>query len=196
MIRTIVSRRPPRGISLVELLMAMGGICVVITTTAMLLHGVMRAQSESRHFFDDERTSARLARRFRADVHAAERIADGSAGVITTLELPGGESIEYRLADDSRGIQRRLLASGDPLPTARDDYPFAGPCAAVVSVAGPLLVLEIGAEGGDGTLAAPGTVAPPRTPTEARRKPPALVVEAILGRDLRFRSTDAGKESP
>ena len=72
---TISGRLPPRGISLVELLMAMGGVSLVLTSSAMLLHGVMRAQSESRRFFDDERTSARLARQFRVDVHAAAQVA-------------------------------------------------------------------------------------------------------------------------
>ena len=200
----ISGRRPPRGISLVELLMAMGGVSLVITSSAMLLHGVMRAQSESRRFFDDERTSARLARQFRADVHAAAQVAAQVAAQIeapagdrlVAFTLPDGGTIEYRHTADRRQIQRRLLAPGNPTPTGREDYSLAGPCAAVVTVAEKQIHLELGTEGADGELAPPGVVRPPRTPAEAKRKPPALVVEAVLGRDLRFLPARDGEARP
>ena len=200
MTRPISGRRPPRGISLVELLMAMGGVSLVITSSAMLLHGVMRAQSESRRFFDDERTSARLARQFRADVHAAAQVAaqiEAPAGErLVAFTLPDGGTIEYRHTADRRQIQRRLLAPGNPTPTGREDYALAGPCAAVVTVAEKQIHLELGAEGADGELAPPGVVRPPRSPAEAKRKPPALVVEAVLGRDLRFLPARDGEARP
>ena len=200
----ISGRRPPRGISLVELLMAMGGVSLVITSSAMLLHGVMRAQSESRRFFEDERTSARLARQFRADVHAAAQVAAQVAAQIeapagkrlVAFTLPDGGTIEYRHTADRRQIQRRLLAPGNPTPTGREDYSLAGPCAAVVTVAEKQIHLELGTEGADGELAPPGVVRPPRTPAEAKRKPPALVVEAVLGRDLRFLPARDGEARP
>lgn len=198
--RPISGRRPPRGISLVELLMAMGGVSLVITSSAMLLHGVMRAQSESRRFFEDERTSARLARQFRADVHAAAQVAaqiEAPAGErLVAFTLPDGHTIEYRHTADRRQIQRRLLAPGNPTPTGREDYALAGPCAAVVTVAEQQIQLELGAEGADGELSPPGVVRPPRTPAEAKRKPPALVVEAVLGRDLRFLPARDGEARP
>ncbi len=200
MTRPISGRRPPRGISLIELLMAMGGVSLVITSSAMLLHGVMRAQSESRRFFDDERTSARLARQFRADVHAAAQVAaqiEAPAGErLVAFTLPDGGTIEYRHTADRRQIQRRLLAPGNPTPTGREDYALAGPCAAVVTVAEKQIHLELGAEGADGELAPPGVVRPPRSPAEAKRKPPALVVEAVLGRDLRVLPARDGEARP
>ncbi len=196
MTRPISGRRPPRGISLVELLMAMGGVSLVITSSAMLLHGVMRAQSESRRFFDDERTSARLARQFRADVHAAAQVAAPAGERLVAFTLPDGQTIEYRHTADRCQIQRRLLAPGNPTPTGREDYSLAGPCAAVVTVAEKQIHLELGAEGADGELAPPGVVLPPRTPAEAKRKPPALVVEAVLGRDLRFLPARDGEAQP
>ena len=192
----ISSSRLPRGISLIELLMAMGGVSLVITSSAMLLHGVMRAQSESRRFFDDERTSARLARVFRADVHAAAQVAAPAGERLVAFTLPDGHTIEYRHTADRRQIQRRLLAPGNPTPTGREDYSLAGPCAAVVTVAEKQIHLELGAEGADGALAPPGVVQPPRTPAEAKRKPPALVVEAVLGRDLRFLPARDGEARP
>ena len=192
----ISSRRLPRGISLVELLMAMGGVSLVITSSAMLLHGVMRAQSESRRFFEDERTSARLARVFRADVHAAAQVGAAGGERLVAFTLPDGGTIEYRHSADHRQIQRRLLAPGNEAPVAREDYLLAGPCAAVVTVAERQIALELGAEGADGALAPPGVVRPPRTPAEAKRKPPALVVEAILGRDLRFLPARDGEARP
>lgn len=204
MTRPISGRRPPRGISLVELLMAMGGVSLVITSSAMLLHGVMRAQSESRRFFDDERTTARLARQFRADVHAAAQVAAQVAAQIeapagdrlVAFTLPDGGTIEYRHTADRRQIERRLLAPGNPTPTGREDYSLAGPCAAVVTVAEKQIHLELGTEGADGELVPPGVVRPPRTPAEAKRKPPALVVEAVLGRDLRFLPGRDGEARP
>jgi hypothetical protein len=196
----ISGRRPPRGISLVELLMAMGGVSLVITSSAMLLHGVMRAQSESRRFFDDERASARLARQFRADVHAAAQVgaqvAVPAGDRLVAFTLPDGGTIEYRHTADHRQIERRLLAPGNPTPTGREDYSLAGPCAAVVTVAEQQITLELGPEGIDGKLASPGTVLPPRSPAEAKRKPPALVVEAVLGQDLRFLPARDGEARP
>ena len=200
----ISGRRPPRGISLVELLMAMGGVSLVITSSAMLLHGVMRAQSESRRFFDDERTSARLARQFRADVHAAAQVgaqvgaqvAAPAGDRLVAFTLPDGGTIEYRHSVDHRQIERHLLAPGTEAPGAREDYSLAGPCAAVVTMAERQIALELGPEGIDGKLASPGTVPPPRSPAEAKRKPPALVVEAVLGRDLRFLPARDGEARP
>ena len=193
-------RRSPRGVSLIELLMAMGGVSLVITSSAMLLHGVMRAESMSRRFFDDERTSARLARQFRADVHAAARVATQVAGPdgerLVAFTLPDGHTIEYRHAADHRQIQRRLLAPGNPEPTGREDYSFATVSAAVVTVTERQIALELGAEEIDGTLASPDDVPPPRSASEAKRKPPALVVEADLGRDLRFLPPRDGEERP
>ena len=196
MTRPIFGRRSLRGISLVELLMAMGGVSLVITSSAMLLHGVMRAQSESRRFFDDERTSARLARVFRADVHAAAQVAAAAGERLVAFTLPDGGTIEYRHSADHRQIQRRLLAPGNVAPVAREDYLLAGPCAAIVTVAQQQIHLELGAEGADGALAPPGVVRPPRSPAEAKRKPPALVVEAVLGRDLRFLPARDGEARP
>lgn len=200
MTRPIFGRRSLRGISLVELLMAMGGVSLVITSSAMLLHGVMRAQSESRRFFDDERTSARLARQFRADVHAAAQVAapiEAPAGErLVAFTLPAGGTIEYRHTADRRQIERRLLAPGNPTPVAREDYSLAGRCAAVVTVAERQIALELGPEGIDGALAPPGVVRPPLSPAEAKRKPPALVVEAVLGRDLRFLPARDGEARP
>ena len=196
MTRPIFGRRSLRGISLVELLMAMGGVSLVITSSAMLLHGVMRAQSESRRFFDDERTSARLARVFRADVHAAAQVAAPAGERLVAFTLPDGGTIEYRHSADHRQIERRLLTPGNEAPVAREDYSLAGPCAAVVTVAERQIHLELGAEGADGALAPPGVVRPPRTPAEAKRKPPALVVEAVLGRDLRFLPARDGEARP
>ena len=196
MTRPIFGRRSLRGISLVELLMAMGGVSLVITSSAMLLHGVMRAQSESRRFFDDERTSARLARVFRADVHAAAQVAAPAGERLVAFTLPDGGTIEYRHSADHRQIERRLLTPGNEAPVAREDYSLAGPCAAVVTVAERQIHLELGAEGADGALAPPGVVRPPRTPAEAKRKPPALVVEAVLSRDLRFLPARDGEARP
>jgi hypothetical protein len=65
-----------------------------------------------------------------------------------------------------------------------------------VTVTPKQIVLELGPEGIDGKVASAGTVPPPRSPAEAKRKPPALVVEAVLGRDLRFLPARDGEARP
>jgi len=196
-------RRGRRGISLVELLVAMAGVSVVVTTTAMLLHGGMRAQSEARRFLDEERGSARLARAFRADIHAAiaasaggRPAGDGPAadGGLVSLRLPDGGRIDYRLRPDSPLIERRRHAADGSPVGPREDYAFAGPVAATVTVDGDAVRLEIGAPDGSGGILAPGTALPPRTSGEARRRPPALVVVARIGHDQRF-APRGGEES-
>jgi hypothetical protein len=204
-----IRRRVRRGLSLVELMVAMTGVSMVLATTAALLHGVMRAQSESRRFFDDERSSVRLARQWRADLHAAESItaaeplpasgsAEGEPTALATLLLPAGRRIEYSLAGSGDRIVRLTKPLDGSGQIGREDFPFAGPVAVTL---GPSpdpgsrrWIFAVGppprGDAGDG--AAPSAPAP-RSSGEARRKPPAVLVEAEIGRDLRFTRGGAGE---
>jgi hypothetical protein len=91
------------GASLVELLAAMTAASVVMATAVDLVHRGYRIESRSRHTIADERTAVRLAREFRADVHAAGTarcataadaawlvVLDGPAGMVTYAATPAG----------------------------------------------------------------------------------------------------------
>lgn len=190
------SRHPRRGVSLAELMVAMGGVSVVIASTGMLVHGAMRAQSESRRFFDDERASVRLARRFRADVHASRSVGPAGAGegTVVSLGLPGGGVVEYRLAPGGTRLERRARDADGAVGGPREDYAFSGPCAAMVAVDGDRVRLEIVPGDGTGKPAAAGSR--PTSSAEARRKPISLAVTARLASDLRFSAAPTGEVSP
>ena len=68
-----------RGVSLTELLLLMSSYTMILSMCTVLLHRVMHVEIESRSFVDAERTSERLSRQFRQDVHQATAAeADGS----------------------------------------------------------------------------------------------------------------------
>ncbi len=206
MIHSVSQRGRRRGMSLVELMVAMTGVSMVLATTAALLHGVMRAQSESRRFIDDERASVRLARQFRADLHAAESmtaappiraagLVEGDPLRLAAFRFPEGSTVEYSL---SAGRDRIVRLAGPPEgrgPMRREDFQFAGPVAVTLAsspdAGGRRWVFSVGPQipGGEAIdRDPPESTSPPapRSTAEARRKPPALSVAGEIGRDLRF----------
>jgi hypothetical protein len=165
----------------------MSGISLAIMTAALLIHGVLRDASQGRRFLEEERGSARLARRLRDDVHAAAAIAPAADGAIVSLALPDGATITYRLAPDGRGIERTARPAAGA--ASREDYRFSGACEAAVTLEGGAVRFRLGAPGH-----APGTdPPPPATPGEARRKPPAVEIVARFGSDLRFATPRGGE---
>ena len=215
MIRSETVRWKRRGVSLVELMVAMTGVSMVLAMTAALLHGVLRAQSESRLFFDDERASIRLARQFRADVHAACGMTTAAAAKpdsaeaetlrLAALLLPDGRTVEYSLAAGRQGLMRLIIPFGGNGLVAREDFRFAGPLAAAITTHSPAngrrVTLAIGPrpdapELGDRSPGTPSALGKPvpRSSAEARRKPPALAIDADLGRDLRFTQPATAEE--
>jgi type II secretory pathway component PulJ len=117
--------RRRRGISLIELLAVLSGCSVVLGLTASLLHQTMRAQSHTREFFDVERSSQRLARQFRSDVHAAATDSidvvdseDAPDRELLRLQLPDGQTIAYQR---SAAKVIRIVTQTDA-PTAREEY--------------------------------------------------------------------------
>lgn len=182
-----------RGASLIELLVAMAGVSVVVTSTGMLIHGAMRAHTESRRFFDDERTSVRLARHFRADAHAATDALTPAGEAMVSFHLPGGRSVEYRRPEGSQRIERRERAADGTTVGPREDFPFGTGFGVAVTVAGDSIRLYIGADDGQGRPTAPGTVPAPASSAEARGKPPSIAIESRLGSDHRFAAPEGGE---
>lgn len=185
--------RRRRGVSLVELMVAMAGVSVVVTSTGMVIHGAMRAQSASRRFFDDERTSVRLARHFRADARAATGAQAPAGDAIVSFRLPGGRSVAYRRPEGSSRIERRERAADGTVEGPREDFSFGAPFGVAVTIDGDRVSFLLGADDGQGRPAAPGAVPPPASPAAAKGKPPALAIEGRLGRDHRFAAPVAGE---
>lgn len=115
-----------RGISLIELLAAMTAASVVMATAVGLVHRSFSLESRSRQVLGDERTAVRLARQFRADVHAAVGVR-GAAGqaadaVIVVIDAADG-SVTYR--HTATGLGRLVeQAAGE---VSREEYRFSRP---------------------------------------------------------------------
>ena len=101
------------ALSLIELVAAVSACSVILTTCAVLLHRVMRADSDSRSFGDIERNAARLSNQFRDDVHQASvasvHHSKTDNEVVLTLKLPKDQSLEYSCA---AGKVLRMLTHG------------------------------------------------------------------------------------
>ena len=69
-----------RGASLFELMAAMTAASVVMATSVGLVHRSFTFESRSRQVLADERTTARLARQFRSDIHQARCVRCEGAG--------------------------------------------------------------------------------------------------------------------
>src|SRR5262245_24401238 len=103
-----------RAISLIELMAGLSACSVILTTSAVLLHRMMRVESASRAFADVERSAGRLSHQFRHDVHRASASlldrSQMSKGVAITLQLSKNQSVEYSL--DNGNITRAELQDG------------------------------------------------------------------------------------
>jgi len=175
-----------RGTTLVELLIVMTGCAAFLSLSGQLLHRALKTQSESRRFFDAERTAWRLAEDFRRDVHAADAATtDGAGGAesLLRLELPEHRVVVY--TREGASIVRTLTRPDGP--AARELYPLPARSAIEVEVddAGRLVTLLIEAEEAD-----------PEAPPPTRINEARIHVEAVaqLGRDGRFDAADAGEE--
>jgi CxxC motif-containing protein len=112
------------ALSLIELVAAVSACSVILTTCAVLLHRVMRADSDSRAFGDIERNAARLSNQFRDDVHQASVASlDHSKTdneVVLRLKLPEDQSLEYSCA---AGRVLRMLTQNGKI-AAREEFGF------------------------------------------------------------------------
>jgi hypothetical protein len=169
-----------RGISLVELLVVMSGCTLVLSTSAMLIHRAMRAHSETRHFFDNERAAQRLSRQFRADArHAKDAEIQGpqlEQGIVARITLEDGGTVEYR--HDARApaevVRVQTLDEGVVL---HESFRLGSGVRAVVQRLDTpdRLVLEVAAETPSAGSAAPATA------TAIRESPSEVRVEAVVG---------------
>jgi hypothetical protein len=179
-----------RGVSLVEMLTLMSSCTVILTMSAVLIHRTMRAQEQTRYFFAVERAALRLAEQFRRDVHGARSAATdadaGDEGAFLRLEMPAGETVEYRSEEAS--VLRIVRRDGGP--AAREEYFLAEirELSLQAEDSPRRLTLTIRA-GADEPVPARGKRA-----ASIREQPIGFQVVATLSRDLRFAAENAARE--
>jgi type II secretory pathway pseudopilin PulG len=93
-------RQRSRGTTLVELLVVITVCSVIMSASGVLLHGMYRADKETRQAIATDASVARFSLQFRRDAHAADEVSvvtetDGkTAGIM--FRAAGQPSIEYR----------------------------------------------------------------------------------------------------
>ena len=102
-------RRFPRGYSLVEMVLVIGGLSIILGLCGSLLHTLLRLDRSGRESINDSTTLGRLARQFRRDVRSSHAAKPGDPGSLE-LTRPDGPSVSYqgrRRPADPRGARRR-----------------------------------------------------------------------------------------
>lgn len=101
------------GITLVEMLVVISICFLVSAASGVLLHGMYRADMESRSAIESHTTMASLSLQFRRDAHtaaAAEPLTDAKGKTVgLVLQKPGNPTIEYR--EQGRTIVRTAKQS-------------------------------------------------------------------------------------
>lgn len=103
------SRRWPRGISLLEMVVAMGLMASLGVLVGQIMFSLSRAEQAATRDLLLERRLLELALRFRDDVHTAAHVRLEAAGSSLVLTPPGGGSVTYTLQGET--LQRH--ASGN-----------------------------------------------------------------------------------
>jgi hypothetical protein len=179
-----------RGISLMELMVVMSAASMIITTSALVLHKMMRVQEQTRYFFENERAVERLARQFRRDVHDADDVeVDAEASEIEAQD--GDGSLIALIRCDDRAISYVRTAAG----IVRTVHPGEGSPAHETFTLAPLARLTIEEESAPRTLTLTITSSPadfvPRLGERApsiRETPVSMQVVAVVGRDAQYRN--------
>jgi hypothetical protein len=118
-----------RGVSLIELIVTLSACSAILTTSAVLIHRALHAQSKAHAFFDGERSARRLAQQFRRDAHNAQAMeTEDSSGehvsqgkLLVRFTMRDGESVEYR---QSSGRVERTERLAEQVG-ARESYEFS-----------------------------------------------------------------------
>lgn len=89
-------RFPRRGISLVEMIVVIGGLTIILSLCGSLLHTLLRLDRSGRESVNDSTTLARLARQFRRDVRSSHAAKRGDSGSIE-FNRSDGPPVSYRV---------------------------------------------------------------------------------------------------
>jgi hypothetical protein len=105
-------RRPRRGFSLVELLVAIGGVAITLGICITLLHSLLRLDRAARGHLAETSAVGRLARQFRQDVRAATRSNAKPDAAGLELAMPDEGIVEYEARP---GSLLRVERKGDQI---------------------------------------------------------------------------------
>jgi len=190
--------RARRAVSLLELMLAMSACALILTTSAALIHRVMRAQSKTRSFFDVERSSLRLSGYFRRDVHQASEAetegADLGAEVFLRLRLPHKQTAEYRHV---KGSVLRILSEGDKV-LSREEFAFPSDIELAIRQddSPRMITLTITAQPVETAQPAETSDGPSQQQMGPYFVPVSFEAAATLNRESVFTPPSAGQETP
>ncbi len=113
-----------QGFTLIELLIVMSMFATATMLTGMTFFLLMKSEKLVSQSFVTERTIARLAERFREDVHRSQKadlnVVDETSGSPNQLTLVDSEGRQIRYRSTKGGIARLTL--NDETIFARDDF--------------------------------------------------------------------------
>ena len=117
--------RPPRqGFTLIELVIVMSMFATATTLTGMTFFLLMKSEKLVSQSFIMERTIARLAERFREDVHRSQKadlnVVDETSDSPNQMTFVDSEGLRIRYRTTKGGIARLTL--NDETIFARDDF--------------------------------------------------------------------------
>jgi type II secretory pathway pseudopilin PulG len=100
-----------RGLSLIEMVAALGSIAILAGLGVTLIHSLLRVERSERASLAQQNNLARLSREFRQDVrgaHATEPAGDGAETLASILlKSSDQETVEYRIKGESIVRTRR-----------------------------------------------------------------------------------------
>jgi len=182
--------RPRRhGVSMTEVMVAVGLAGFILTTTTTVLHRVMRQEQVQRAAMGCQVSVTRLAITFRRDVHRAHACwlapADNS-GDRLVLDAPDGSRVEYTV--NGASVERRVSHSAEVLH--RDQFDVGRDCLVrwEVGPAPERAALIVGHQ----HVPQPKALAGESPGQAATGQPHTIRVEAVVGRDYRFMQRPEG----
>jgi prepilin-type N-terminal cleavage/methylation domain-containing protein len=104
--------KPQRGITLIEMMLAITALAVIMAATGLLLNFVLEMNGEARQRTSAVATLGRLAEQFRRDVHEfhGKPVVAADHG-LAEFRLPDGNIVKWRI-DEREGVVRTEKAPG------------------------------------------------------------------------------------
>ncbi len=174
------------GVSLIEIVIAMTVASVILSGGIGVIHMLLDIDRTSRHALELTTTLSRLSFAFRRDVHAAKQVQasandDDDGPIRLRLQQPNGQSVTYevhanRLVRTQRDDTERVHQDEFIFPSGFQIGLDARQTPVRVSVS----IRHAGHDTGAG----------PMRSESPRRSARSVRIEATLGRDYRFASTE------
>jgi Tfp pilus assembly protein PilE len=103
-----------KGLTLIEMVIAIGGVSVVMLISTRCCFHIFHEGAAAREFAEDHRQWLRLAETFRRDVHAANKATVPADGRDLTLSFEGDRTIRYSRSAESIERQETNAAKKPP----------------------------------------------------------------------------------